>query len=87
MDDRIRNLEAKLFGFIVEHNLLLSMSKPLTDLAQEFSNDKEALERLSMNRTTALYKLIFSFSKTVEDAHLEELLVSSFSLYIDEAMN
>jgi len=87
LDDRVKNMEAILLAFLAQHNLPLSMSSSLIELCQEFGRDREALKRLSMDRTTASYKLKYGLSKTIEDALLHQLRKSPFSLNTDEAMN
>ena len=87
LDDRVKHQEAMLLGFLAQNNMPLSMSSQLIEFSKELSRDKEALNKLCMNRTTASYKLKYGLSKTMEDALLEKLRSSPFSLNIDEAMN
>ena len=52
---------------------------------QAASADKAALQKLSMDRTTASYKLREGLAPYLEDLVLEELRTEPFSLNIDEA--
>ena len=70
---------------ITENNLPLSMAPVLVDLAKELSTDKKALDTLSMDRTTASYKLTHGLGKTLLERTLESIRQCKFSLNIDES--
>lgn len=54
-------------------------------MAQELAKDPKALAELSMDRTSASYKLTHGVKKTILDEVLEEIRDVPFSLNIDEA--
>lgn len=85
VDDRVKNLEATLLGFIAENSMSLSQAPRLVDLVKSLANDKTALQRLSMDRTTASYKLKHGLSYTLRQRLIESLKKTNFSLNIDEA--
>ena len=85
--DRIVSQEAVLLGFLVENTLPFTMVPKLIELTKAMSADKTALNKLSMSRSTASYKMRFWLAKTIEDELSEELQNTYFSLNIDEATN
>ena len=87
LPDRIVNQEAMLIAFVAEHSLSLSMTQPLTELAQALSGDKKALAHLKMARTTASYKLKHGLAKTFNEELASKLSTEFFSLNIDEAFS
>lgn len=54
-------------------------------MAQHLAKDPKALAELSMDRTSASYKLTHGVKKTIQDEVLEEIRSVPFSLNIDEA--
>ena len=46
-----------LFGFAAENSLSYSVVPKVTELSMELARDPDALDKLSMDRTTASYKL------------------------------
>lgn len=85
VSDRVCNAEAMLLSFMAEHSLPFSMAPHLITLTQGLSHDKKAFDKLSMDRTTASYKLTHGFSKTFKDQLLQNLRECFFSMNIDEA--
>ncbi|XP_053397560.1 uncharacterized protein LOC128556423 [Mercenaria mercenaria] len=85
LDDRVHHSEAMLLGFVAEHSLSLTMMPRLINLAQTLAKDKKALDALSMDRTTASYKLIYGMKKTVHERTIECMREQPFSLNIDES--
>lgn len=78
-------MQALILGFIAENSLPLSVTSGIIKLAQELAKDPKALAELSMDRTSASYKLTHGVKKTILDEVLEEIRNVPFSLNIDEA--
>ncbi|XP_060782423.1 uncharacterized protein LOC132889689 [Neoarius graeffei] len=70
---------------VAEHNLPLTMAPALIDLAKELAKDKKALDNLSMDRTTASYRIRHGLSKTFLEETINNIRSSPFSLNIDES--
>nr|XP_026695260.1 uncharacterized protein LOC113475366 [Ciona intestinalis] len=83
--DRVNNAQAMVLAVISENNLPLSIAPVLINLAKELSKDKKVLDNLTMDRTTASYKLTHGLSKTLLDRTLAEIRKCKFSLNIDES--
>lgn len=84
VSDRVANAEATLLAFTAEHSLSLKVVPDLISLSKELARDKHALDRLSVDRTSASYKMKYGLAKTFEEELLEDLKQSYFSLNIDE---
>lgn len=74
-----------VLGVVAEHNLPLTMAPALIDLAKELAKDKKALDNLSMDRTTASYRIRHGLSKTFLEETINNIRSSPFSLNIDES--
>ncbi|RXN32849.1 splicing factor 3B subunit 2-like protein [Labeo rohita] len=83
--NRVAQDQALILGFIAENSLPLSVTSGIIKLAQELAKDPKALAELSMDRTSASYKLTHGVKKTILDEALEEIRSVPFSLNIDEA--
>lgn len=83
--DRVVNSEAMVLGFMAEHNLAFSLVPDLIDLAKALAADKRALDELSIDRTSASYKMKYGLGKTMNDNLVKDLRCFFFSLNIDEA--
>ena len=83
--DRKIQQQAMVLGFAAETGLSFSNIPLLISLVKDLARDKEALKRLSMDRTTASYKLNWGLSKTLRESLVSELNQELFSLNIDEA--
>ena len=83
--DRVIGLQAMVLGFLAEKSLPLSVSPDLIDLAQTLAADKRALDKLTMDRTSASYKMTFGMAKTLTDATVKSIKENGFSLNIDES--
>ena len=55
--DRQAHGEARTLAFAAEHNIPLSKVPDLVEYAKEMSKDPKALDKISMGRTSASYKL------------------------------
>lgn len=58
---------------IAEHSLPFTMAPVLIDVAKELAKDKHVLSELSMDRTTASYKMQHGLKKTVLEGTLENI--------------
>ena len=58
--------------------------KDLSQLNKELGKDKQVLDNLSMDKTTASYKMTHRLSKTLHEELIEDMKSSDFSLNIDE---
>ena len=79
--------EAMVLGLTAEHALPLNMPAEMIKLAQALASDPKVLYELSMERTSATYKLKYGISKTFHDRTIENLKTSFFSLNIDESFS
>ena len=83
--DRTTSHEAMLLGFMAHHSLPFTLAPEIVSLAKAFASDTKALNELSMDRSTASYKMRFGMGRTFHDELIEELRSNFFSLNIDEA--
>lgn len=84
ISDRKSHLEAMTLSFVAENSLPLSIVPKLIDLAKELGRDPKALNSISMERTSATYKLKDGLSYNIENKLIENLKKSFFSLNMDE---
>lgn len=85
--DRTSHAEATVLGFIAEQSMSLSMAPRLVSLAKHLARDPVALDKMSMERSAASYKLRFGMGKTFHEQIREDIGESFFSLNLDEVMN
>lgn len=83
--DRVVNAEAMVLSYVAENSKHFSEVPKLISLAKALAADKPALDQLSMDRTSASYKMTHGLSKTFQDKLINDLKTSKFSLNIDEA--
>ena len=79
------NMEAMSLGFAVENSLSYSVVSKVIELSKKLAQDPAALDKLSMDRTTASYKLWFGLANTMNELTLEAIRSSFFSLNLDES--
>ena len=84
-NDRKLNMEAQLLGFMVERDMPFTHSADLIRLAQNMAKDIKVLNAMSMDRTTASYKLNFGLAKYFQDKLDKVLQGTFFSLNMDES--
>lgn len=77
--------QAMLLAFVAEHSLSMKMVPRLISLSQELGKDRKVLDSMSMDRTSASYKLIYGLNKTLHDETLKQLREKPFSLNMDES--
>lgn len=83
-NDRKLNMEAQLLGFMAEHDMPFSHSSDLIKLAQNMAKDIKVLNAMSVDRTTASYKLNYGLAIYFHNKLDKELRKTFFSLNIDE---
>ncbi|KAG1687281.1 Protein polybromo-1 [Nymphon striatum] len=76
---------AMVLGVIAEHSLPLSMAPVLIGLSKKLAKDSKALTKLSLDRTTAAYKLRFGLADTMLARTIENIKQVPFSLNMDES--
>ena len=85
INDRVINSQALVLSTVAEHSLPFTMVPVMINLAQELSKDSRALSRLSVDRTSASYKMRFGLAKTLEQKTINNIQKTFFSLNIDES--
>ena len=74
-----------VLGTIAEHSLNFTMAPVIIKTAKELAKDKAALDHLSMDRTSASYKMQYGVKRTIMEKILQSIRNTRFSLNIDEA--
>ncbi len=74
-----------MLGTVAQKSLPFTMAPIIINTAKELAKDKQALQQLSMDRTSASYKMQYGLKKTLMDKTLLNIRNTSFSLNIDEA--
>ncbi|KAJ3596140.1 hypothetical protein NHX12_002549 [Muraenolepis orangiensis] len=87
--DRKSHQEACVLAFIAEHSLFtpihsLTMAPHLIKFAQEFTRDPKVTNAMSMERTTASYKLREGVGSVLQKRLVADLQRYPFSMNIDE---
>ncbi|XP_023930192.1 uncharacterized protein LOC112041353, partial [Lingula anatina] len=70
---------------LAEFSLPLSMMPILIELSKASNQDRKALDRLSMDRTSASYKMKYGLAEWFHEQTVSELKTEFFSLNIDES--
>ena len=82
--DRKSHMEAMTVSFVAEHSLPLSITTQLMKFGQEFSRDIKATKDLTMQRTTASYKLKEGLSEVIRKRLVADLQSHKLSMNMDE---
>ena len=85
--DRKSHAEARTLSFAAEHTLPLTLVPHLIKYAQEMAQDSKTLNSLSMERTTAAYKLRDGIGAALHRRLVNDLRASKFSMNVDECMS
>ena len=85
LNDRKANMAAQLLGFMAEHDIPFTQCPDIISLAQTMAKDIKALNSLSMDRTTASYKMNYGLAQFFNGKLDKELQKTFFSLNIDES--
>ena len=72
-------------GVLAENSLPFTMAPVFIDVAKALARDQRALDNLSMDRTSASYKMRFGLGLSFHNETLENLRQHKFSLNIDES--
>ena len=70
---------------MAEHSLPFTLAPVLTDLTKTLAEDPKALAHLSMDRTTASYKMTYGVAETFKERIVRNMRQTPFSLNIDES--
>ena len=71
--DRIANNQAMELAMMAENCLPMTMAPVLIDLAKQLAGDPKALGSLSMDRTSASYKMTHGVHKTMQDRTVQAM--------------
>ena len=77
--------QALVLGVLAEHSVPMTFAPVLIEAAKELAKDPKALSQLSMDRTSAGYKMKYGMNKTFLDETVTYLKDSPFCLNIDES--
>ena len=72
-------------ALLAEKTLAFSMAEPIVNIARGFSKDPQALAKLHLFQTTALYKMVYGTRKTFNDNLFKTFQTTPFTLNMDEA--
>ena len=76
-----------LYRFLDKHTLPLTMAPQVIRLAQELARDHKTLQSLSMDSTTASYKLREGLGETICEKIVQDLQQVFFSMNVNECMS
>lgn len=77
--------QAMVLGVLAEHSMPFSHAPVVIDLAKKLAHDPKALSTLSMDRTSASYKMRFGLGKSMLEDTVEKIRHAKFSLNMDES--
>ena len=83
--DRTAHAEAFVCSFIAEHTLPLSMAPHLINFAKVMCIDNKVLDKLTMERQTATYKIRYGLAALEHKRLINDMQANAFSLNIDES--
>lgn len=78
-------LQATVLGVLAENSLPMTMAPVMINTAKALAKDKPALDMISMDRTTASYKMTYGLGASFLEKTVMEMRTSPFSLNIDES--
>ena len=84
LTDRVSTAEATILAFAAEKSLPYTVVPDIIALIKSLSKDRQALDEISMDRTSASYKMTHRLGKIFQEEYVEDLQTSFFSLNIDE---
>ena len=85
VSDRFVNSEAMVLGHLAERSLPFSEAPGIIKLSKALARDMEALNQLSIDRTSASIKMRLGLAQTVQEDLISSMRNAPFSLNIDEA--
>jgi hypothetical protein len=74
-----------LLGTLAEHSYPFTAAPVIIELAKSLARDPKALHHLTMDRTTASYKMRFGLAETFKQNTVNNLKANFFSLNLDES--
>ena len=87
MQDRVAKQRAITVAFISEHCLPFTLADDLIKFAQRLSQDKVALDKTTMSKSSATYINTHGMAKSMKEDLKVKLKEKMFSLNVDEATN
>ena len=87
MEDRVAGQRALIAAFISEHCLPFSLAEDLLKLSKRLSEDKPALDKTTISKTSATYITTHGVAKAFKDEVKSKVKGQMVSLNIDEATN
>ena len=87
MIERVAKVRAVTAAFLSEHCLPFSLAEDLLDYAKRLSEDKVALDKTTISRTSATYINTHGVARCYKDELKSKLKNRTISLNIDEATN
>jgi len=85
MQDRVAKQRAITVAFISEHCLPFTLADDLIKFAQRLSQDKVALDKTTMSKSSATYINTHGMAKSMKEDLKVKLKEKMFSLNVDEA--
>lgn len=83
--ERVVCQQATIIAFLAEHDLPFRLAPDLIALTKSLARDHTALQQLSLDRTTASYKLCYGLGQSIEDLMTARMVQHPFSLNVDES--
>ncbi|KAH3749420.1 hypothetical protein DPMN_183918 [Dreissena polymorpha] len=87
MQDRVAKQRAITAAFISEHCLPFSIAEDLLNYAKRLSEDKHALGKTTISKTSATYIITHGLAKSFKQEVADKVKGKSVSLNLDEATN
>ena len=85
--DRIAHAEARTLSFLAENLLPISLAPLLVNYAKEMAKDVKALDGVSLERTSATYKLKEGLGTLSHKRLVNDMQTHPFSINTDECVN
>ena len=85
MPDRVSGQEGLVLAFLHTEEIPFTKAPKIIELAKELARDPAALQKLSLDRTTASYKSVYGLGLTLKDTLVGKLQETYFSLNVDES--
>ena len=77
--------QAMVLATIAQNNLPLRIAPILVEMSQALANDKPALQRMCLSRTSATYKMVEGMGRTYTERLTATMQQVPFSLNLDES--
>ena len=83
--DRVSGQEGLVLAFLHTEEIPFTKAPKIIELAKQLARDPAALQKLSLDRTTASYKSVYGLGLTLKDTLVGKLQETYFSLNVDES--